>query len=246
MTEAEAYRVLGLAPGASLEEVRAAYRRLIRRVHPDLGGSSRARRDAQRRQGAARPGLSPDPRAADRRRPRRAAPASPSSTTSTGAPSTIRTSLHRGEDLARAGCRAACRPGSSPARSRSARAPPGRRSRPCRPSSRSLGVRPPPAAAPPPGRSRSSPPAPPDRRPRPASPPPRPAPRRSPPWPRPAPPGRSTPRARPGCRPTSTSRIPCSRSFARTCCSTPRSSRAARRTRSNPSASADPGCASAW
>jgi DnaJ-like protein len=39
MTEAEAYRILGLAPGASLEEVRAAYRRLIRRVHPDLGGS---------------------------------------------------------------------------------------------------------------------------------------------------------------------------------------------------------------
>jgi len=39
MTEAEAYRVLGLAPGASLEEVRAAYRRLMRRVHPDLGGS---------------------------------------------------------------------------------------------------------------------------------------------------------------------------------------------------------------
>jgi hypothetical protein len=40
MTEAEAYRVLGLPPGASLDEVRAAYRRLIRRVHPDLGGSS--------------------------------------------------------------------------------------------------------------------------------------------------------------------------------------------------------------
>lgn len=39
MSEAEAYRVLGLAPGASREEVRAAYRRLIRRVHPDLGGS---------------------------------------------------------------------------------------------------------------------------------------------------------------------------------------------------------------
>ena len=39
MTEAEAYRVLGLAPGASLEEVRAAYRRLMKRVHPDLGGS---------------------------------------------------------------------------------------------------------------------------------------------------------------------------------------------------------------
>jgi hypothetical protein len=40
MTRAEAYRVLGLAPGASLDEVRAAYRRLIRRVHPDHGGSS--------------------------------------------------------------------------------------------------------------------------------------------------------------------------------------------------------------
>ena len=39
MSEAEAYRVLGLAPGASLEEVRTAYSRLIRRVHPDLGGS---------------------------------------------------------------------------------------------------------------------------------------------------------------------------------------------------------------
>ena len=40
MSEAEAYRVLGLAPGASVEEVRDAYRRLMRRVHPDLGGSS--------------------------------------------------------------------------------------------------------------------------------------------------------------------------------------------------------------
>jgi hypothetical protein len=40
MSEAEAYRVLGLAPGASIEEVRGAYRRLMRRVHPDLGGSS--------------------------------------------------------------------------------------------------------------------------------------------------------------------------------------------------------------
>jgi DnaJ-domain-containing protein 1 len=40
MSEAEAFRVLGLAPGASVEEVRGAYRRLMRRVHPDLGGSS--------------------------------------------------------------------------------------------------------------------------------------------------------------------------------------------------------------
>lgn len=40
MSEEDAYRVLGLAPGASVEEVRAAYHRLMRRVHPDLGGSS--------------------------------------------------------------------------------------------------------------------------------------------------------------------------------------------------------------
>lgn len=40
MTPAEAYRILGLAPGASRDEVREAYGRLIRRVHPDLGGTS--------------------------------------------------------------------------------------------------------------------------------------------------------------------------------------------------------------
>ena len=40
MGEAEACRILGLEPGASLEEVREAHRRLIRKVHPDLGGSS--------------------------------------------------------------------------------------------------------------------------------------------------------------------------------------------------------------
>lgn len=39
MSEAEAYRILGLDPGASAEEVREAHRRLIRKVHPDLGGS---------------------------------------------------------------------------------------------------------------------------------------------------------------------------------------------------------------
>lgn len=39
MSRDEAYRVLGLEPGASAEEVRKAYRRLMRRVHPDLGGS---------------------------------------------------------------------------------------------------------------------------------------------------------------------------------------------------------------
>ncbi|WP_424934561.1 J domain-containing protein [Amaricoccus macauensis] len=36
----EAYRVLGLEPGADTDEIRAAYHRLIRKVHPDNGGSS--------------------------------------------------------------------------------------------------------------------------------------------------------------------------------------------------------------
>jgi DnaJ-domain-containing protein 1 len=40
MSRAEAYRILGLSEGASVEEVREAYRRLMKRVHPDLGGSS--------------------------------------------------------------------------------------------------------------------------------------------------------------------------------------------------------------
>jgi len=39
MSEEEAYRILGLEPGAGLEEVRLAHRRLMKRVHPDLGGS---------------------------------------------------------------------------------------------------------------------------------------------------------------------------------------------------------------
>jgi hypothetical protein len=40
MDRREAYQVLGLQPGASREEIRAAHRRLIQRVHPDHGGSS--------------------------------------------------------------------------------------------------------------------------------------------------------------------------------------------------------------
>jgi DnaJ-domain-containing protein 1 len=39
MSAAEALRILGLAPGASPADVRAAHRRLMKRVHPDLGGS---------------------------------------------------------------------------------------------------------------------------------------------------------------------------------------------------------------
>jgi hypothetical protein len=40
MDQEEALAVLGLAAGASDEEIRAAHRRLIQRVHPDVGGSA--------------------------------------------------------------------------------------------------------------------------------------------------------------------------------------------------------------
>jgi len=40
MLPAEARALLGLAPGAGLDEIREAHRRLIARVHPDAGGSA--------------------------------------------------------------------------------------------------------------------------------------------------------------------------------------------------------------
>ena len=40
MTREEALAVLGLTEGASVDDIRAAHRRLIQRMHPDVGGTA--------------------------------------------------------------------------------------------------------------------------------------------------------------------------------------------------------------
>ena len=40
MSKEEAYQILGLQPGASVDDIRNAYRTLMKKLHPDQGGTT--------------------------------------------------------------------------------------------------------------------------------------------------------------------------------------------------------------
>jgi len=40
MTRDEAYEILGLTPGATADQVKEAHHRLMKKIHPDQGGSN--------------------------------------------------------------------------------------------------------------------------------------------------------------------------------------------------------------